>query len=143
MRLSGLLVLLMVMSGTGCRYSEDLPIEGRRFFMYGEMSPTTEQRIEAVVVTRGGSVAEHLNDGTAVAIRGGGPGAVAPISRTVSEDETITQWAIDETTSSHYQHLDQRAERLGIPVMTPEAFLNAATKEEIAWNKILTLGFGD
>ncbi|MEQ9460821.1 MAG: hypothetical protein RIG82_07710 [Phycisphaeraceae bacterium] len=143
MRLTGLLVVVMLFVGGGCRYTDDLPVEGRSFFMYGEIGTSTELQIESILAVRGGTVATHLNEETSVVIRGNEPAGVTPIEKTVSEDEAITQWAINETASNHFQHLEQRAEKLGVEVMTPQRFLNLARREEVDWMKVLRLGFGD
>ncbi|WP_428387776.1 hypothetical protein [Mucisphaera sp.] len=142
MRLSAWLLLVVFVAG-GCRYAQDVEIEGESFFIYGDMTAEQEQQVRAVIAARGGVVSDRLDANTAVAIRGNAPHLAAPLERTEAGDQAITQWALDETTANHYLHLDDRAETLGVPTLPPDHFLQMATREEVDWNKVWTLGFGD
>ncbi|QDU72890.1 BRCT domain-containing protein [Mucisphaera calidilacus] len=142
MRLSVLLVGLLCCVA-GCQYTDDVAIEGNAFYLYGEMRPGTRSSIESIIDERGGTITATLTDETAMVIQGEAPPSVEPLDRTEGGDETLTQWAIDSTSAQHYDHLTTRVERMGVTVKSPRTFLHLATREEVNWTKVFTLGIAD
>lgn len=142
MRLMFMLVAAVCLLG-GCRYSDDVAIEGQRFFVYGEMRPHTRSEIESIIAERGGEVVGDLDETTAVVIQGSAPPSVDPLDREESDGAAMTQWALDSTASQHYEHLTARAKRLGVEVKSPTVFLSQATREDVNWKKVFTFGIAD